>query len=494
MPKSKLDYLSKYTDGGGSGDDDRRSKKKKKKHKSKRKESTTVYLNDYEDDFASRHNVSDPGMQDLLDEEEDRPIVVSAADLPISNDAPATTNVGGGWETVPLHADGQSSPHVDGPSMNRRRRHDSSDEEDNADSHRRPRRRRRHDSSDEEGSDQPARRSRRHDSSDEEDNGGSNRRARRHDSSDQESNNEPRRRPRRHDSSDEEDTGKSAARPQRHDSSDDNDSAVRKPRRRHDSSDEESETPPTSHKRRRHDSEDEEADKVSSMDTTTSRRRRYDSSDEEQEDSKRPARMSSGHRAGLQNYKDFQKAEGKIQEQKKQTAQAMVDQYGMGETVYRDKDGKKQESTDPAAKVSLTDQQQKELNQGKVQRQAAEDREREFQMLQESAFARHRGDDRLEDMLKDQIREGDPMASYAAKKSTSSHKRKHGSSGSAVPLRPQKPVYKGPPAKPNRFGIRPGYRWDGVDRGNGFEDKLLAQKYSSNIREEEAYRWRSKDM
>jgi hypothetical protein len=33
-----------------------------------------------------------------------------------------------------------------------------------------------------------------------------------------------------------------------------------------------------------------------------------------------------------------------------------------------------------------------------------------------------------------------------------------------------------------------------VDRGNGFEDKILVQKYSAKQKEEEAYRWRSADM
>ena len=59
---------------------------------------------------------------------------------------------------------------------------------------------------------------------------------------------------------------------------------------------------------------------------------------------------------------------------------------------------------------------------------------------------------------------------------------------------PRKPMYKGPPPKPNRYGIRPGYRWDGIDRGNGFEDRLLGSLHSKGRKKEEAYKWSSADM
>jgi len=163
-----------------------------------------------------------------------------------------------------------------------------------------------------------------------------------------------------------------------------------------------------------------------------------------------------------------------------------VDKYGMGETIYRDELGRKVKEIEEKKRPQLEKQEQINLNKGRVQKQHEARLQQEWQVVQESSFARHADDSRLEQQRKDVIREGDPMATYQASKKRQEQK----SAGQP----PDRPVYKGPPPKPNRFGIRPGYRWDGVDRSNGFEDKALASKYSANHKKEEAYRWSTADM
>ena len=209
--------------------------------------------------------------------------------------------------------------------------------------------------------------------------------------------------------------------------------------------------------------------------------------------------MSSGHKSGLQTSKDFAQSEQKIRKrQREELAQYSANAGASGKTVYRDATGRKTAAPE-IPDTNLIRQKQRLANKGAYQKQQEERQRQEMEEASSIPLARGLEDEQMEERKKAVIREGDPMAMYAWKqqqeelaKQQKGQKNNNHSKGAAFV--PQKPVYKGPHPKANRYGIRPGYRWDGIDRGNGFEDRLLEALHSKGRKKEEAYKWSAADM
>ena len=136
------------------------------------------------------------------------------------------------------------------------------------------------------------------------------------------------------------------------------------------------------------------------------------------------------------------------------------------------------------AKLAKLKEATDKWSKGVKQQEAQSNRLAEDMHEMSKPLARFAGDEDLERMLKQQDREGDPMAMYMASK-----RAKATSDG-----KPPRPVYRGPAAAPNRFAILPGYRWDGVDRSNGFEKMYYEKQNKSVAIQEEAYKWSVSDM
>nr|KAF6324132.1 BUD13-like protein [Myotis myotis] len=173
---------------------------------------------------------------------------------------------------------------------------------------------------------------------------------------------------------------------------------------------------------------------------------------------KKAAHMYSGAKTGLV-LTDIQREQQELQE-RDQEAMAFEAEFQYAETVFRDKSGRKRnlklerlEQRRRAEKDSKRDelyaQWGKGLVQSRQQQQNVEDAIKEMQ----KPLARYIDDEDLDRMLREQEREGDPMANFIKKNKAKENKDKK-----------VRPRYSGPAPPPNRFNIWPGYRWDGVDR------------------------------
>lgn len=169
-------------------------------------------------------------------------------------------------------------------------------------------------------------------------------------------------------------------------------------------------------------------------------------------------------------------------ERKKFEEEAATGAGGKGETVYRDATGrridvemKKAEARRKAEEEAKRKKDEAEAAKGDVQRAMKEAQRERLKDAKSMTVARYKDDVEMNEELKQAGRWNDPAAGFLEKK-------KKGKSVTGRPL------YQGS-FEQNRYGIRPGHRWDGVDRGNGFERKWWDARNRKRDHQNLEYAW-----
>ncbi|KAI9494650.1 Pre-mRNA-splicing factor of RES complex-domain-containing protein [Zychaea mexicana] len=199
-------------------------------------------------------------------------------------------------------------------------------------------------------------------------------------------------------------------------------------------------------------------------------------------------KMSSGQRAGLLTSHEIKQEAARAREAEMQMVQQLQgDRSGRdAETVYRDETGRRidpkiKRAEEARAKKEAIEREEQRMEWGKglVQRSEVEAQRRQLEEEKNQPLARYADDQDYNQGLREQQRWNDPAAGFLTSE---------GKSKGLV-----RPRYKGA-WKPNRYMIPPGYRWDGVDRSNGFEDSFLLRENQKKARAIEAHAWSTEDM
>lgn len=173
---------------------------------------------------------------------------------------------------------------------------------------------------------------------------------------------------------------------------------------------------------------------------------------------------------------------GLVQDQKKQ---ALADEY---------KDAKNAPFARGKEDSRLNDHQRASGRWGDPMLEQIERRKKK-EVAEERARAEREADDKAEEEREDNERRAKRHADGDFSDDEDKKSRAKQMAKKKAPERQPRPrpVYSGQ-GWINRFGIMPGYRWDGIDRGNGWEAKLALTLNSRKVASEEGYKERSADM
>lgn len=227
------------------------------------------------------------------------------------------------------------------------------------------------------------------------------------------------------------------------------------------------------------------------------------------QDAPQPSRvlMSSGAPAGLQTAAD---TAALLAAQKESDSQPPTDRKKKRrpkdeerepepETIYRDASGRRidvsllrSEARAQAAQKVQAEKQARDSAMGEVQLREREDAKQELEEAKFLTVGRDVDDEEMNERMRGAVRWDDPMAGYIARKKGEEAEISGKGDDEDVSVRRKaksgRREYAGA-APPNRYGIKPGWRWDGVDRGNGFEKEWFQARGKKTRNENLEYQW-----
>jgi pre-mRNA-splicing factor CWC26 len=183
---------------------------------------------------------------------------------------------------------------------------------------------------------------------------------------------------------------------------------------------------------------------------------------------------------GLQTGAQVRAEAARAARQEKARIKASAAAEGPADTIYRDASGRvisvamaRAAARRAAEEKEAREKEDRDAARGEVQLMQREERAKELAGAKYLTIGRSADDVEMNEELKARERWADPAFGFV---STGGKGRK------------KEKGYQGA-FEPNRHGIRPGARWDGVDRSSGFEKKWFAARNRQKDRAAMEYQW-----